>query len=345
MTAPSLRFATRHSAQTIYRRFIASTSLRPAHHRFVAADGSLVTTGQRTISGIAATSDLCKQDGLALVISGANLERFSTGLGRLLDEHDPTTLLGIVPDVRKGNQLRFDARLSSPGVSELADQRWREIQDGVSGAFSIGFTVDASEPMPGGRRATRWTLHEISLVSLPVDPKCILIDKAPRGTRSMKKSQHAVANIDTALEEHRAASRHQADLSEAMDRLDTHRRGAGTALRALHQALEAADPTQTGESHTRAKRSLEGMSRELRAIGDRHNDLTDSHLAMCRALREVTPAVTEIQTSAGVEDIDQKGRSADYRSRQRDLDAVKARVRESDLDLENLRQIGERYRK
>ena len=330
MSVSSLRFATPRSARTIYRRFIASTSLRPAHQRFVSADGSLVTTGQRTIGGIAATPDLCKQDGVALVISGVNLQRFTTGLGKLLDEHDPTALLGIVSDVRKGNTLLFDARLSSPGVSELADQRWREIQDGVSGAFSIGFTVDAHEPIPGGIRATRWTLHEISLVSLPVDPACILTSKAPRGTRSMNKSKHAIANIDTALEEHRAASRHQADMSEAVDRLDTHRRAAGTALRALHQALQGPDPTQTGEIHIRCKRSLEGMSRELRAVADRHGDLNDSHLAMCRALREVTPAVTEIQTSSGVEDDDQTGRSADYRSRQRDLEAIKARIRESE---------------
>jgi phage head maturation protease len=310
----------------MYRRFIANTILRPTHHRFVAADGSAIATSQRTISGIAATSDLCKQDGVALVIAGANLDRFTAGLGKLLDEHDPRSLLGVVTDVTKGICLRFDVRLSAPGVSELADEKWRQIQGNDLGAFSIGFTVDAHEPIPGGVRATRWTLHEISLVSLPVDPKCILTAKAPKGTRSMNKSKHAIANVDTALEEHRAASRHHTDMAEAMDRLDTHRRAAGTALRGLHQALESADPTQTGECVTRCKRSLEGMTRELRSIGDRHGDLQDAHQAMCRALREATPAVTEIQTSSGVEDEASSGERS-------------KRLREA----RQLRQIGHSY--
>lgn len=141
--------------------------------------GPIQPVGPREFSGIAATSDM-QDDGYALDMEGANLERFANCKGPLIDNHLATNILGVITSISPAaTNLPFTARFSSAGVSTLADQRCRELKDGVANFFSIAFVIDEWEPYDprrpaAGRRATRWTLLEISLANVPVDAKAVV---------------------------------------------------------------------------------------------------------------------------------------------------------------------------
>lgn len=291
-------------------------------HRFV--DSGLQVVGNREIRGIAATSDL-QEDGFALDMAGANVDRFKDGKGPLIDNHVTPNILGVVTDLSKtATTMPFRARLSSEGVSDLADQRYREIRDGVANYFSIGFIVDESVALDprkpyGPCRATKWTLYEISLASIPVDPKAVVTARSRRAIGGMQAALNA---CDRALDQHRAGGRHHVAMNDALERLAEHRAHAGTAMRAYRAAIESKDPETAIECQARCNRAIEGMGRELRAIGERHADASDAHSALTRAMREVDKALggAAIQNSDGVDD-DQGSRSRrdDFNRRQRRL--------------------------
>lgn len=55
-----------------------------------------------------------------------------------------------------------------------AREAWALMQDGAL-ALSVGFQALDSEPLPGGgQRFTRWSWHELSLVSVPANPQARL---------------------------------------------------------------------------------------------------------------------------------------------------------------------------
>src|SRR5204863_6236316 len=132
-----------------------------------------------------------------------------------------------------------------------------------------------------GLRVTQWELLECSFCNVPVDANTGVTVRARRSEdwrldRSVDAMQTALSHCERALDEHEAGGRHNAELGESLDRLHDHRRSAGGQLRALNRALEAGDRDQAQECLGRCERSISGMGRELRAIGDRHADASEA---------------------------------------------------------------------
>ena len=118
---------------------------------------NLSAVGQLEFEGIAATEALC-DDGYALSIAGGDISRFTDGKGALLLQHNPKDIVGTCILRKAGNRLMMRGKFASPGLSETADQARLLLKDGTLNALSLSFSVQKSEPIPGGgKRAIKWT--------------------------------------------------------------------------------------------------------------------------------------------------------------------------------------------
>jgi HK97 family phage major capsid protein/HK97 family phage prohead protease len=104
-----------------------------------------------------------------------DLSRAEGGLPLLLD-HDPTKQIGVVEDVHMGSDrvLRGKARFSR---NPLAQEVRADVLDGIKSRTSIGYRVRVIDEMERASktdlavyRASKWTLYENSIVSIPADP-------------------------------------------------------------------------------------------------------------------------------------------------------------------------------
>lgn len=305
-------------------------------YRFVGvkADG-------RTFGGNATSPDL-QSDGYALDPMGCDLSRMKGPTSPLLWQHDTNSIVGKVTDIRATETaMPFKAKFLDAGASQLADKLCRELKGGAPYGVSVGFEIDDWKPLGNGKKgrlATKWTLLELSLCSVPVDPKAIITERA---RRAMSGVQAAMNACDRATAEHRAVGRHHGEMSDELSRLDQHRQTAGTALRGLKRALDAQtsagqsdgesdDPYDVGEAQAQCQRSVEAIGRSLKAVADRHGDATDAHTAMKRALREVATAYGSgpVQTSSGLTD----GESADRAHRRRQVEVLELAAPTADDD-------------
>lgn len=139
--------------------------------RYRSVSSNFDPIGPLEFAAIGATNAL-QDDGIALDMAGANLERFRDG-GPLMRDHEQ--LVGQVTSVRAtSTDLRFRARFPGPGISPLADETRGLLKDKFLNSTSLGFVVDEAEPLMSegrriGVRATRWRAIEISLVACPLD--------------------------------------------------------------------------------------------------------------------------------------------------------------------------------
>lgn len=111
-----------------------------------------------------------------------NMERFTSGLGTLLFNHDRNAVIGHVEDAYIDDashtcraKVRFDE-------DELAETIYQKVQSGTLRGVSVGYAVseytylaDSKTVSANGRWqgeayvATKWTPLEISIVSVPAD--------------------------------------------------------------------------------------------------------------------------------------------------------------------------------
>ena len=92
----------------------------------------------------------------------------------LLRDHDPEKLIGTIESVTIGEDRvgRATVRFGKTGE---ADEAWQLVQDGILRCVSVGYMVDAlqleskAEDGKETYRVTKWTPHEISMVSIPAD--------------------------------------------------------------------------------------------------------------------------------------------------------------------------------
>ena len=87
-----------------------------------------------------------------------------------LFNHDPNKVLGVVErayldeeEKRAYAKIRFSR-------SDFAKQYLDDVKDGILRGISFGYQIDDAEEKEDGLLATRWSVHELSLVSIPADP-------------------------------------------------------------------------------------------------------------------------------------------------------------------------------
>jgi hypothetical protein len=316
--------------------------------RFVA--GHLTSLGPREFRGIAATDALCVQDNVALVMSGGDLSR----LDKLSwDHHDP--IGSITRKSATAHEILIEACFAPLGIDEEVDRLCAKVKGGVPLDLSLQFIVLESEPIRLGRpdlgtRATKWQALEVALVLVGADPGARI---TARKSRKSGVSMTAANHSQTALDEHAAFARHHAEIADATQRLDEHRSRLGTALRGLQAAVHAGDNDAAADCHARCMRCMSGMHREMKAIGDRHQDAGDAFNAVQRALRSAADAGgwdvgTEPEPTTG--STHGRSHSADWQRRRRersnfDLAALKAETpNERQIESDRLSAIGESYK-
>ena len=97
-----------------------------------------------------------------------NLSRLKSEGAPLLYNHHPDKVIGRVKNAWVENK-RGRATIQW-GTSDLAKQIRNDVEIGVLRSVSIGYTIeDSEEDKDGNMRATSWTPHEVSVVSIPAD--------------------------------------------------------------------------------------------------------------------------------------------------------------------------------
>jgi HK97 family phage major capsid protein/HK97 family phage prohead protease len=129
-------------------------------------------TVELSFSSEAPVSRWFGQEVLSHTPGAVRLGRLNNGAALLLD-HDPTKQIGIVvsaridPDGKGRATVRF-------GNSALADEIFKDVQDGIRRLVSVGYRIHKQESQgkSGGVelvRVTDWEPYELSLVSIPAD--------------------------------------------------------------------------------------------------------------------------------------------------------------------------------
>jgi phage head maturation protease len=110
-----------------------------------------------------------------------NLTRAEAGAVMLLDSHRQwggvgDTLGKVTRMWVEGNQLLAEVRLHDEGISKSADALMGMIRGGTAPSISVGYSIDEVEVKEGEKRGDveqwdvkRWTVYEVSFVSMPAD--------------------------------------------------------------------------------------------------------------------------------------------------------------------------------
>jgi HK97 family phage major capsid protein/HK97 family phage prohead protease len=103
----------------------------------------------------------------------ANLDRVQAGACPFIADHDTSKLIGKVISVQlDGHRAIATIKM---GTSELAAEILRDMQAGIRTEVSIGYRIDEMEPTGEDEdgvptfKGTKWTLYEVSSVTIPAD--------------------------------------------------------------------------------------------------------------------------------------------------------------------------------
>jgi|SaaInlStandDraft_2_1057019.scaffolds.fasta_scaffold02540_6 HK97 family phage major capsid protein/HK97 family phage prohead protease len=146
--------------------------------------------------------------------SSVDLGRLKNG-GAILVDHDPADHIGVVEAVSIDGDKRGRATVRF-GKSSRAEEIWQDVVDGIRHNVSVGYRInkmilDSEEEGAETYRATSWTPHEISFVSVPADSSVGVGRKETNDKRSitienlyeekkMSKEKVEVTSIDVDAE-------------------------------------------------------------------------------------------------------------------------------------------------
>ena len=147
------------------------------HHRAYDLEQETVDEEQRRVR-IAVSSDASVERafGTEILDHGADaidLSFLGSGRAPLLLDHDMTRQIGVVEEVSIDGEARRTRATVRFGKSALADDVFQDVVDGIRSNVSVGYRIDdlSKEERDDGTvfRATRWTLLEVPIVSIPAD--------------------------------------------------------------------------------------------------------------------------------------------------------------------------------
>jgi len=103
-----------------------------------------------------------------------DLSRLADGSHPLLLDHDTRKQIGVIETVSIGTD-RVGRAVARFGRSALAEEVFRDVQDGIRSLVSVGYQinelkmVEEKKDAPSVYRATNWMPYEVSIVSIPAD--------------------------------------------------------------------------------------------------------------------------------------------------------------------------------
>jgi HK97 family phage prohead protease len=97
----------------------------------------------------------------------------------VLAQHDPNVPIGIAKITVSKDRVEALIDFAPEGISAKADEYCGLAKAGIISAVSIGFDPLESTPRAGGGYIyNKWTLLELSLVSVPANPAATVIERA-----------------------------------------------------------------------------------------------------------------------------------------------------------------------
>jgi len=145
-------------------------------YRRLEIDAERAQDDQRTIeASLSSEHPVLRGDGYEVLdhsTNSVNLERATDNELPLLVGHNHNKLIGKVENLRVWSG-RLRGRLKF-GRSQLAEEVWQDVKDGMYRSISIGYMIEEREPASikshqDSYRVTRWKPYEVSLVSVPAD--------------------------------------------------------------------------------------------------------------------------------------------------------------------------------
>ena len=132
----------------------------------------------------------------------ADLSRLNDG-GAVLFNHDMNKPIGVVesayinPEDKRGYaKIRFSR-------NKFASEILQDVQDGILRGISFGYQINDMEEAEDGMRATNWSVHELSVVTVPADPTIgfgrSLIEPSQGNSISMEQ-ESPIEEINSAVE-------------------------------------------------------------------------------------------------------------------------------------------------
>jgi len=188
-----------------------------------------------------------------------NLERAAEGLP-LLFAHDHEQPIGLVENVKlDGDKLRGQLRFSN---NAKANDIWQDVKEGFLRNISIGYSIDEFIETEHGIRATRWTPHETSVVTVPAD-NSVGINRQHEGrTMSDEQGQQGQEGNDDSkvLEFQALRNKARAEGQKEGQKIEAERRDAIETLFMPFDTGEAQDLKRvcldTGETASRSQQML-----------------------------------------------------------------------------------------
>lgn len=116
----------------------------------------------------------------SMVIAGLDLTNFKANPVALVHHHMGDFPVGVWSNLRQqGDALIGDLQLAAKGTSRMADTARELITQGILKAVSITFRPIEREALkPRGNLYTKSELLEVSLVSVPMNPRALMVAKS-----------------------------------------------------------------------------------------------------------------------------------------------------------------------
>jgi HK97 family phage prohead protease len=126
------------------------------------------------------TSETPDRVGDIVVLDGLSLKNFKENPVALVHHNSGDFPVGAWKNIRRqGDVLLADLHLAAKGTSRVADLARSLIEQGILRAVSIGFRAMKAEPIqPRGIKFFESELLEASLVSVPMNPRAVLVAKS-----------------------------------------------------------------------------------------------------------------------------------------------------------------------
>lgn len=149
-----------------------------------------------------------------------NADFLASGRAPLLLDHDPTKQIGVVEEITldsEARRLRANVRF---GKSELAEEIFQDVVDGIRSNISVGYYVtkmvlEKNDKETGEvYRVTDWTPIEVSLVSIPADPTVGVGRSAETKETDVSEKQKPKIEVKKMTEQTQAAE--QVDVSAVL---------------------------------------------------------------------------------------------------------------------------------
>lgn len=159
------------------------------------------------------------------------------GAHPLLLNHDPSQQIGVIERawLDADRKARAVVRFSR---SALGQEVFQDVQDGIRELVSVGYSIDdmvleSRSDDEATYRVTRWTPHEISIVSVPADASVgVGRSHAPAGAATAQPKEPSMSDTPTAA----PAATQQPDIRVIASEVITAERERTSAIRSMGQA-------------------------------------------------------------------------------------------------------------